>query len=109
MLKATLLSFTILVTTAAAGHASTRNYFLPNVNGVRLASCLANPESRGKPTADAFCVVQGFSQAIMFQREPAASTRQLNSDTMCEGATCISFRLIKCVKPTTGTSLAANQ
>ena len=108
MLKATLVSFTVLIATAATGHASARNYFLPNVNGVRLASCLANPDSCGKPTADAFCVVQGFSQAIMFQREPASSTRQLNSDTMCEGASCTSFKQIKCFGPDKPADLAQN-
>jgi hypothetical protein len=108
MLKATLISLAILAATAASGHASARNYFLPNVNGVRLASCLANPDSCGKPAADAFCVEQGFSQAIMFQREPASSTVQLNSDTMCEGASCTSFRQIKCLGTDKPADLAQN-
>ena len=108
MLKVTFASLAILVATAATGEAAARNFFLPNVGGVRLASCLANPESCGKPTADAFCVVQGFSQAIMFQREPASSTRQLNSDSVCEGANCTSFRQIKCIGPGKPADLAQN-
>ena len=108
MLKTVFVSLAILTATAAASQAAARNYFLPNVNGVRLASCLANPNSCGKPTADAFCVVQGYSQAIMFQREPAASTRQLNTDTICEGDSCISFRQIKCIGPSKPADLAQN-
>jgi hypothetical protein len=108
MLKATLISLTILAASTATGQAAARNFFQPNVDGVRLASCLANPESCGKPTADAFCVVQGFSQAIMFQREPASLTRQLNSDSMCEGDSCSSFRQIKCMGPSKPADLAQN-
>ena len=108
MLKAAFTSFMVLIAATATSQAAARNYFLPNVNGVRLASCLANPESCGKPTADAFCVVQGFSQAIMFQREPASSTRQLNSDSVCEGANCTSFKQIKCVGPGKPAALAQN-
>jgi hypothetical protein len=108
MLKATLISLTIIVASTATGQAAARNFFQPNVDGVRLASCLANPESCGKPTADAFCVVQGFSQSIMFQREPASLTRQLNSDSLCEGANCSSFRQIKCTGPSKPADLAQN-
>ena len=108
MLKVSLISLSVLVATAATGEAAARNFFQPNVDGVRLAACLANPNSCGKPTADAFCVVQGFTQAIMFQREPAASTRQLNSDSMCEGASCTAFRQIKCLGPGKNADLAQN-
>jgi hypothetical protein len=44
----------------------------------------------------------------MFQREPAASTRQLNTDTICEGDSCISFKQIKCIGPDKPADLAQN-
>ncbi len=106
MLKITLATCAILLLAPTAGQASVRNYFLPNVEGARLDSCLAGQNDCGKPAADAFCVTQGYTQALIFQREPASSTRQLGSNLMCTTGSCISFRQIKCTSPA---DLATNQ
>jgi hypothetical protein len=102
------ITLAILSGTASMGHATVRNYFHPELNGTRLDSCLAGQNNCGKPAADAFCVAQGFSAALIFQRESAVSTRQAVSDSICEGASCMSFRQIKCISPSKTDSLAQN-
>ncbi len=107
MLKSAAI-LVILVASSTASQATVRNYFLPVVNGARIDACLTNQTACGKPAADAFCVAEGYSEAILFQREPAASTRQLDTGQICEGPNCISFRQIKCLMPSKGDSLAQN-
>ena len=108
MLKTTLATLGILLLTASAGEASVRNFFSPVVEGSRIDSCLSGQKDCGTPAADAFCVKEGFTEAILFQREAASSTRQLGSDTMCEGDTCISFKRIKCIGPAETAELTQN-
>jgi hypothetical protein len=108
MLKTTLASLGILLLATTAGEASVRNFFSPVVEGSRIDSCLNGQTDCGKPAADAFCVKEGFTEAILFQREAASSTRQLGSDAMCEGDTCVSFRRIKCIGPAETTELTQN-
>jgi hypothetical protein len=108
MLKTTLASLGILLLATTAGEASVRNFFSPAVEGSRIDSCLNGQTNCGKPAADAFCVKEGFTEAILFQREAASSTRQLGSDAMCEGETCISFRRIKCIGPAETAELTQN-
>ena len=85
-----------------------KNYFSPQIKGTRLAACLADPNSCGKPTADAFCIGEGFTGALVFQREAAAATRQLGSGEICEGENCVSFRQIKCKGPAKPADVAQN-
>ncbi len=108
MLKTTLASLGILLLATTAGEASVRNFFSPVVEGSRIDSCLNGQTDCGKPAADAFCVKEGFTEAILFQREAASSTRQLGSDAMCEGDTCVSFRRIKCIGPAETAELTQN-
>ena len=108
MLKPTLATLGILLLTASAGEASVRNFFSPAVEGSRIDSCLSGQKDCGKPAADAFCIKEGFTESILFQREAASSTRQLGSDAICEGETCMSFRRIKCVGPAETAELTQN-
>lgn len=108
MFKTFAATLAILLLASTAGEASVRNFFSPVVEGARIDSCLNGQNDCGKPAADAFCVKEGFTKAILFQREAASSTRQLGSDAMCEGETCMSFRRIKCIGPAESAGLAQN-
>ena len=108
MFKTTFATLGILLLATSAGEASVRNFFSPAVEGSRIDSCLSGQKDCGKPAADAFCVKEGFTESILFQREAASSTRQLGSDTMCEGETCMSFRRIKCIGPAKTADLTQN-
>ena len=108
MFRTTFASLGILLLATTAGEASVRNFFSPAVEGSRIDSCLNGQTNCGKPAADAFCVKEGFTEAILFQREAASSTRQLGSDAMCEGETCVSFRRIKCIGPAETAGLTQN-
>jgi hypothetical protein len=53
-------------------------------------------------------VKEGFTESILFQRETVSATRQLGSDTTCEGENCVSFRRIKCIGPAETAELTQN-
>jgi len=84
------------VLAATPAGATVRNYFSPEWQGVRLAACLEDQESCGKPAADAFCKSQGFDKALLFQRESHGFTRVIGSERTCKGGNCTAFRQIKC-------------
>lgn len=100
--KILILSAFVLLLTANFGQATVREYFAPRVDGKRLDSCLADARDCGKPAADAFCKIQGFDFALLFQREAVADTIRLANGGLCSGASCNSFKQIKCatLKPT---------
>ena len=108
MFKTFAASLGILLLAASAGEASVRNFFAPAVEGTRLDACLSGRKDCGKPAADAFCVKEGYTEAILFQREAAASTRQLGSETICEGEMCTGFKRIKCIGPGATAELTQN-
>lgn len=86
----------------AATAAQVRNFFAPEMEGARIDACLATGVC-GKLAADAFCRVQGYDHAMIFQRESHASTRVIDSDKVCSG-NCTAFKQVKCF--TTKTDLA---
>ena len=100
-------AFTLLVFTASMSQAEVRNFFAPVVAGSRLDACLSNADDCGKPAADAFCKAQGFTEALIFQRESGVSTKRLHSGELCEGDSCTAFKQIKCFSP--GDTAAAGQ
>jgi hypothetical protein len=108
MLKSVIAALTLLGVTSSFSEAAVRTYFQPQVNGARLDSCLIGKETCGKPTADAFCVAEGFTAALIFQREAAASTQKLGFDSVCEGLNCVSFKQIKCITSSKSGDLAQN-
>jgi hypothetical protein len=93
-------AFTLLAISASMSQAEVRNFFSPAVEGARLDACLSNANDCGKPAADAFCKVQGFENALIFQREPTVvPTRRLVSGEVCGGGSCTAFKQIKCFAP----------
>jgi hypothetical protein len=91
----TLIAGLVLLTTLTAAHAGeVRNYFAPQFEGQRINACLSDGAC-GKAAADAFCKVEGFDQAMLFQRERSASARLIDSDKVCDGD-CTAFRQVKC-------------
>ena len=109
MLKsaAAILGILVATSTASLAQAAVRTYFLPAVDGARIDACLTTQLTCGKPTADAFCVAQGFSEAILFLREPAISTRQLGTGTVCATLTpvVVSSHALKWYLPPSGVDL----
>jgi hypothetical protein len=93
------LAITLFVLAASSAEAAVRNYFAPELDGARLDACLSGETTCGKPAADAFCKAQGFSEALIFQRETGVSTKRLDSGEICEGGNCIAFKQIKCFSP----------
>ena len=108
MFKTFAATLGILLLVSTAGEASVRSFFAPVVDGSRIDNCLNGKADCGKPAADAFCVKEGFTKSILFQREAVSTTRQLGSDTMCEGENCVSFRRIKCIGPAETAELTQN-
>jgi hypothetical protein len=87
--------FALLVLNGSLAHATVRNFFAPEVNGQRLDSCLTGASDCGKPAADAFCKKEGYDNAVLFQREPVMASLRLDGGS-CTGASCKSFKQIKC-------------
>ena len=91
-----LLAGLLLIGAAASAEASqVRNFFAPVVGGARIDACL-DGGACGKPAADAFCRVQGYDKAMIFQRESFDSTRALDSGKVCSGS-CSAFKQVKCI------------
>lgn len=90
-----LASALLLIALVAPAQATeVRNYFSPQVGGLRVDACLTGGAC-GKAAADAFCKVEGYDQAMLFQRETAKSARSIDSDRVCDG-NCTTFRQVKC-------------
>ena len=96
---AAALAGAMLVQTVTAD-ADVRNFFSPQLQEARVAFCVQSGEECGKPVADAWCQVNGFEEAVLFQREevPGNVLATLYSDTgaRCDAETCTSFHQIKC-------------
>jgi hypothetical protein len=101
------LAVTLFLLAASPAEAAVRNYFAPEWDGTRLDACLTIATTCGKPAADAFCKAQGFTEALIFQRESGVSTKRLHSGELCEGDSCTAFKQIKCFSP--GDTAAAGQ
>jgi hypothetical protein len=85
---------------AATADAAVRNFFSPKLAEARVAFCPQSNDQCGKPVADAWCQVNGFDEAVLFQREeiPGDVLATLYPDTgaLCDADTCLGFRQIKC-------------
>ena len=105
MPRTALFAAVLLATACQPAHAAVRNFFAPGFDGARLDSCLSSASDCGKPAADAFCRKEGFTEALIFQREPAARTIRLGNGQSCRGATCTGFKQIKCYSGATVTGV----
>jgi len=80
--------------------ADVRNFFSPQVEDARVAFCMQSGEECGKPVADAWCQVNGFDEAVLFQRQEAPgdllATHYTDTGARCADETCTSFLQIKC-------------
>jgi hypothetical protein len=80
--------------------AAVRNFFSPQMQDARVAFCMESSGECGKPVADAWCQVNGFDEAVLFQREeiPGNVLATIYPDTgaHCADETCIGFHQIKC-------------
>jgi hypothetical protein len=94
-MKTTIAMLALLATTMPS-NAATRNYFTPQQDGMRLSSCLADNMTCGKAVADAFCKAEGFSESILFAREPVSEARMFGDEALCSGAPGEAFTRIKC-------------
>jgi hypothetical protein len=104
-MRATTLSLVLLgLLVPASAEAGVRNFFLPEFQGTRVDACLTGGTC-GKPAADAFCKVQGYDNALIFQREASAQTRRIDSGELCSTSACVAFKQVKCF--TEKTDLAA--
>ena len=96
---AAALAAALMLHTASAD-AAVRNFFSPQLEDARVAFCMQSREECGKPVADAWCQVNGFDEAVLFQRAeiPGNVLATLYSDTgaVCAEETCIGFHQIKC-------------
>lgn len=84
ILIAAALSFAALSIPAAKAESSLRTYFNPAVFGKPVALCMTDRASCGKPSADAWCRDNGYSEALTFERLRTADRSQV-------------FRQIKCI------------
>ncbi len=103
-MRSTLTALLLLGLTAASADAGVRNFFSPTHQGGRVDACLSGGVC-GKPAADAFCKVQGYDHALIFQRETSVETRVIDSGNLCTGAACTAFKQVKCF--TTKSDLAS--
>ena len=104
MRKTAFCLIVLALSLATPAEAGMRNFFLPEIAGARVDACL-DGGSCGKPAADAFCKLQGYDKATIFQREPAAMSRRIDSGKTCSSTSCTAFRQVKCF--TTKTDQAA--
>jgi hypothetical protein len=94
------------ITLAAAGAPPLRPvleiFKAPTFNGRRLDWCRGWKDACGKATADEFCRLNGFVQALSFAPDPkigaAQPTRQIASGLVCDHDGCDGFAEIACTK-----------
>lgn len=99
---AAALAALVLSTPASAG---VRTYFSPEIDGFRASLCLADGQTCGKPAADAWCRIQGWESALIFQRDQTPlTTRIVDSGELCSGPACVAFRQIKCISTSSATA-----
>jgi hypothetical protein len=70
---AAALAGAVMLHTAPAD-AGVRNFFSPQLEDALLAFCLETSGECGKPVADAWCQVNGFDEAVLFQRQEVPAT-----------------------------------
>ena len=77
-----------------------RTFNNPRISGNRLDWCREWAQNCGKPAADAFCRVKGYSRAVNFAKAPNVGASQptqiITSGQICNQAGCDGFSAITC-------------
>ena len=110
MYRVKLSSFIIITACLAnslGAQAGVRSYFSPRVLGDKIAFCTADNTTCGKVVADAWCEHNGFTKALIFQRDRTQAiesnvfVRFADTGKVCEAGDknkeCLSFKQIKCI------------
>lgn len=88
-----LTGFSIPVATAGP---TLRTYFNPAVFGKPVSICMSDRASCGKPTADAWCRDNGYTEALVFEKLRTVDRSQV-------------FRQIKCISREQTVAASENQ
>ena len=90
------------VAITADANAAARTFNKPHVDGDRIAACLIDGTSCGKPVADRLCEARGFQRALTFKMDRNATTegrfRTVENEVL-SGTTQAAFSFVKCYKP----------
>lgn len=77
----------------------TKTFTYPKTGGIALDWCKTWATNCGKPAADKFCSVKGYSKSISYKKENNVGyTRILQTGQICNAPGCDSFKFIKCKK-----------
>jgi hypothetical protein len=96
ILIAAALSLTGFSIPTATAETTLRTYFNPAVYGKPVSICMSDRASCGKPTADAWCRDNGYTEALVFERLRTADKSQV-------------FRQIKCISREQTVAASENQ
>lgn len=84
ILIAAAVSLASLSMPMARAETTLRTYFNPAVFGKPVALCMSDRASCGKPSADAWCRDNGYTEALVFEKLKSADKSKV-------------FRQIKCI------------
>jgi hypothetical protein len=95
-----LIAFAVIALMAGAqAQAATHSYSTPTNEGQRIGVCLSDGVSCGKIAADQFCKMQGYTESILFAREPVTTAQSIDNGQVCTGNTCQALKRVKCYQP----------
>ena len=81
---------------------TTRTFFKPKYHGNRLDWCVNWASGCGKPAADKYCEVKGYSHSIVFVKAnnigQSKPTRLIGTGAVCDQGFCDGFKRIRCQK-----------
>jgi hypothetical protein len=96
IVMAAVLSLTGFSVPTAEAETTLRTYFNPAVYGKPVSLCMSDRASCGKPTADAWCRDNGYTEALVFEKLKTAGKSQV-------------FRQIKCISREQTVAATADQ
>lgn len=102
LIRAALVSLAGLIFTPAA-QAETVTFDNPSVGSQPLDLCLSWGEGCGKPSADAWCVNNGFDESVNHVVAEdiglATPTRLISTGAVCDQAFCDGIAQVTCARP----------
>ena len=74
------------------------SYWFPTYHGQRLDYCFLGDEVCGRKVADSYCQKMGYKHSDQIIRNyNVGLTHYINTNARCQGWTCQSFKIIRCV------------